>query len=405
MNPADQALAARDPGLRMLAKVLDPGAVARIVGEAFPSLELRRAEAEYVRYKPATSCLVSYRFDTASGWKTGYVKTVAGDSPAKLNKMKRRGALIVGPDLAVSLLPTDATIPALTRFGGDVTGLLERLGQPLTTDAHLTPLSYKPERRYVGMVRSASRTRAVLRAYTPEGYPAARRSSKAHPRAEAVATPILLGKSDRHRALLITWLDGTPLVEKLDSGPDQLGGEVGAALKVLHESRGVAAPHIERPIAGRIVASWKAVGWLLGAADHPMDFASRLAAAVNQPQRSGPVHGDFSADQVLVGRDDGRIGVIDWDRSGLADPAWDLACFLADLETRSLAGSLPASTAANWRTSVLDGYGGCYEAGHLQRATAAALVARATEPFRHRHPDWARVTKAIVDRAQQLTAT
>lgn len=404
MNPADHALATRDPALRMLARVLDPDEAAGIVAEAMPWLEVRGATAEYVRYKPATSCLVGYRFDTASGCRAGYLKTVAADSEAKIAKMEQRGAVKVGPGLAICLLPYDPRIRALARFGADMTGLLERLGQPPTTPAQVTALAYKPERRYVGLVRSSSRPAAVVRAYTSSGFPEARHSIETHPQPGEVVTPTVLGKSDRYRSVLISWLDGTPLVGDLHSQPERLGSQVGAALAVLHHSNGDDGAPIRGRIASRIATSWKAVGWLLGAANHPTDFSEKLARVVNESHRIGQIHGDFSADQVLVNRDDGRIGVIDWDRSGLADPTWDLASFLADLETRSLAGSLTDSTVAAWRRGFLEGYGYHDDSSRLQPATAAALVARATEPFRHRHPDWARVTSAIVDRARHLTA-
>lgn len=405
MTGADRLLADRDRDLPRLAEVLDPMGVADHLASAAPAVGVASAEALYVRYKPATNCLVSYRFHTTTGPVVGYVKTVRRGSEGKIEKMALLGAVVIHPDLAIALLPNDVDLPALKRFGSSIDDLLERLGRPRAGPVAVRPLSYKPERRFVGVVESESGPEAVLRAYTSDDYAPAKGGIEAFPSDHRVATPTIIGKSNRHHALTVTWSPGDPLSDHLSLHPEVEGRRLGVVIRHLHHRPPDRLPpaRARHTVARRILSTWQAVRRLHpSGAELPPAFAERLVDRMNQGGDDVPIHGDLSADQVLVGRPDGRLGIIDWDHAGLGDPVWDLGCFLADLELRALEATIDRSTADAWREALIEGYGDGSIVDRVDLATAAGLIALSTEPFRRRRPGWDTQIDAIVGRARQL---
>jgi hypothetical protein len=88
-------------------------------------------------------------------------------------------------------------------------------------------------------------------------------------------------------------------------------------------------------------------------------LAPRIAAELlAEPAEQRPIHGDFSADQVLVAAH--GIGIIDYDQTRLGDPAADFGTFIARLEHNEVCGALPAGRAGEIAEALSDGY--CHQA-------------------------------------------
>lgn len=405
-NEADQELVEREPGLPALGLALDPVAIADRLRTKRPDLCIRTAEAVYVRYKPETSCLVSYRFDTSEGPLLGYAKTVRrGDEP-KIDKMLGNGGLAVDTNLAINLFPTDLELRALKHLDGGQEPLVDRLGVLAGQEIRLRTLSYKPERRYVAAAESDEGPQLVIRAYTDHDYRAARNAATAFCTNDVFAVAALAGKNNRNRALAIGWAPGRSLSRHLADEPAFTGITVGRALRLLHRQQ-PAAPlpgDGRQQIVRRVTETAAAAGQLLPAGAEKLSLtASRLKQQLKRwPQHRVPVHGDFSADQVLIGRSDNRIGIIDWDRAAHGDAAWDLGCFLADLDCRVLARALDRVTADLWAEALLEGYDYNHPHEMIQVATAAALISRSTDPFRRRKPEWDTEIRAIINRAVEV---
>ena len=64
LSPDDQRLVMLDSHLPGLRKLLDDEAMTVALAKAWPSLGVRRVAANYVRYKPRTSCIVGYEITT-----------------------------------------------------------------------------------------------------------------------------------------------------------------------------------------------------------------------------------------------------------------------------------------------------------------------------------------------------
>ncbi|WP_161958508.1 phosphotransferase [Ornithinimicrobium cavernae] len=122
---------------------------------------------------------------------------------------------------------------------------------------------------------------------------------------------------------------------------------------------------------------------------------------------TGPVHGDFSADQVLVGRaGEDTVRLTDFDRAGHGPLLADLGSFAAAellAVTDGAAGPTAWDVAALPLTNhLLAGYAHTGEGGAgggragalaaddpaLRTWVARALLARVSEPFRAGDPDW-----------------
>lgn len=342
LSQADLELIARDPALPGLALVLDPDAVAARLGG--------RAEPLHLRYKPGRSCVAT--FDTSGG-----IRMLRAVTARRFAKLARRGHWPEGAEL----WPEDAV--AVMRPEHD-----RSIVSPTATGAEL--LRFKPERRVVWRTEGGT-----MKALTPDAFPRAQAGAD-------FGAKVLLADPDR--ALLETgWVEGTPADRAHDPATHHA---IGARLAELHRTPSTLPPlpPLEVPPA------------LTDLAELLPDLAQRIAQASDRltlalamvPRDDATCHGDFSADQAIVGD---SVRFIDWDRAGKGEPARDIGTYLARLEREGRDDLAPA---------FLQGYGALPDG--VAACHAAALAALATEPFRLREPDWHDRTLALLDRIEAL---
>jgi hypothetical protein len=123
-----------------------------------------------------------------------------------------------------------------------------------------------------------------------------------------------------------------------------------------------------------------------------------LAAPVEQR----PIHGDFSADQVLVAAH--GIGIIDYDQTRVGDPAADFGTFIARLEYSHLSGGLSGGRVGEIADALSDGYrhqAQCTQPSQTDLYVAAGLLRLAPHSFRTRHADWPTHIEQVAQRAEQ----
>lgn len=391
---ADADLARRDRALRDLARVLDADAVAPLVRRAL-DIEAGELEPLYVRYKPATSCLVAYRVMAQGQPMRAYVKTHA-----------HHGA---GQPLVVNAFPADGRLRALPRLADDQSRhrLLARLlDERAAGPADLAVLAYKPERRFVGQVLVNGLPRAVVRAYRPLDFARAKTALSAFA-STATRVPRVIGASARHRVLALEWIEGQRLDEVLASSCGaEAAATAGEALARLHRHhRGdlarsrADAEHVRlRTAADAVAVLWPPL------ASRAADVAERVIEAMPSLQLAAPVHGDFYARQVLL-LPAGGVAIIDVDQAEFGDAMSDLAMFVAHLERDSLAGRLSPGQVASLRAALVEGYGldGSLMTPEMLDARAAgALLRLAPHVFRERWPEWPHHMAAVISRAEEL---
>lgn len=353
------ALARRDDGIPGLAVLLDDEALSLALG--------REVTITRVRYKAGTSVLAAFAGPAGHGWAAAY------SGPDKVRPGQRRG----GEVTLLSGVAHGVTGPVFADRALRLAVRDAERGDPSLLDAAVI-VRHNPGRRLV--VADSSRV-AKLFAVAPADPAAPARTDELLRRH---GVPVLAQTRLGERA----WSTPRWGVGDLSERPSAAAARrAGAALARLHR---VPAPSGARPsdVPGDATAAARAIDAVL---PHLGSRAHRVAEHVHRRAADAPaprqvlVHGDFSADQVLVDAA-GDVRMIDFDRAGLGDPARDLAGYAVDAALRG-SGTLAFG-------DLLGGYAA--EGGAAAAADAAAwqqwipacALSRAIEPFRRCAPDW-----------------
>lgn len=420
LSQADAELVARERAIPGMETVLDHEALAGCLRACMPGLDIHAIRQNYVHYKPATSCLVACRLTTDDAEYLFYAKAYGPDAPVKLRKTRRLSEIAtpLGPGTlifdhiatAVYLFPVDHRLKALKHLAdSDKQRKLVKTLYPERPGFHeglLTPLTYKPERRFVARLDLEDKPRAVLKFYNPSGYEAARSAARAFESRGALQLAPLAACADRYQALACDWLEGSMLNELLrQPGVAQQQKitalqNTGTALADLQHQQGAGLAH--RTPDGersRLAAQAETVGHLApGLSARAGQLAQRLAEAIgNSISTTCALHGDFYDRQVLVSG--GKPVILDLDNAALGDPAADPGLFIAHLERAVLRDELDADEQACFAGALLQGYqeaGGLAERERIRLYTAIGLFYLAAEPFRYREPDWPARMEALL---------
>ncbi len=391
MHPADQALAASDPGLPGLATLLDPERVAALLG-----VEAGSVRARYLRWKPGTSAVLLVEVDADHGRVGGdvVVTAAAGGARAKLAKTlaKAPAGTVLAGEPGAGLL---ATLPAADRDLPALRHLLHGAGP-----GSLQRLAFKPARRWVGRLEGPWAEPVVLRAYR-RGQVRGRRARYLALQDAGVRVPAVRSIDGRRGLLVVEHLPGTSL-DALPGGPDDArvraaAAEAGALAARLHDARGVQltvrtlAHDVDDLVAGgRLLARV-----LPDQAPRVRELTRRVAQGLLPGAAPVPLHGDLGLDQVV--RDEqGGLGLIDLDRACLGDPAADVGSVVAG----ALVGDRTATVEA-----LLDGYASQRPLPPgWQDHVAAHLLRSAPEPFRQRRDDWVEQTERVLATLERVLA-
>lgn len=416
-------LVRRDPGTPGLAVLLDPDAFINAIQPFIAVKGLIKATITYIRYKPATNCMIAYKLKIAGKTLLIYAKAYGADAVVKLKKVRERkntaGPFGIGVvslkdiGIVVYAFPNDNKLKTLSKL--DETKKLRKLllyklfpDQPDLWKWKLRTLSYKPERRYVARLDAKKKSQAVLKFYTPQAFPSACTNATVFKSQKYLNIPKCLGRLEHHRVLAFNWLKGRMLREILLDDDNELAIRVvknaGSALAELHNQRVVGLTHRSRnsEISVLYTISDNLVFLCPSLAEHSKNLARYLAEWLSdQPIVYKPIHGDFYAKQVLV--DNGQISIVDFDEAVLGDPKADIGLFIAHMELDVLRGLLPANRVAPLADALLEGYNhitGEVIPSDINAYTAVGLFQLAHHPFRLFNPDWLTLTKAILERVE-----
>lgn len=402
LPPADTALVAADPAIPGLGHVLDVGALLDRLTAGRSPLQPTGAVVEYVRYKPGSAVVAGLRLHTEEGPVAAFAAAWAAPSTPKLAKLRAYASddpsgagVLADESLLLALAPAtcDRDLPGLR---------LVYTGRDHVRPAGCgpaRPLRYKPYRRWVGLAHRRSRPAAVVKVHRPGGV-ARHVQAVATLQVAGLPVPEPVAWCERSGLVAYRYRPGRAL-DDLDGAapPDDVLCEVGRLLARLHALPTPAAPatdpHAAMRAAVRAVRAVRPGAAALAAAVTRRTTADQAGAAWVT------LHGDLSADQVLLGPD--GVHLLDLDRLRPGPPEADLASWVAAEITARRAS--PHSDPARVLGGLLDGYtaaGGPADPARLGPHVAAALLARATEPFRRREPDWpARVDALVAAAAHQ----
>ena len=224
LSSSDATLVERDAEIPGLAIVLDPSEFAALI-EKQSSLTIKKIETSYVRYKPKTSCLVSYHVTTANDafdiYTTAY-RTGAEDKIRKaktrvreLDKMNIGNVVWERQKIVGNVFPNDDKLKSL-RLMDDPnwrTRLLQKKLPCLVNPENslVEKLAYKPERRYVGKVMVAGRPVAAVKLYAQNEYQGALRNANAFHCGTTYRVPRFYGYKNRRGILMFEWVPGQTL--------------------------------------------------------------------------------------------------------------------------------------------------------------------------------------------------
>ncbi len=406
LHEADREIVARDPDLPGLRLLLD--------GEAFAdAIGVGGARSTYLRYKPGESCLAAFR------WPDGREIAAKAVTEARWAAV-RANQKWAAPHLRCATLPRRLDAPqVLLRDRTEDAQLkaLKWLSDPARAERHmerlfrhvavegpvsLVPIRWKPERRFVARVDSRGQPIAVLKVWATADYARALAGATF---AAAAGGPPLMAASAAVGAFAMRWTEGASLCPAAAGAVDLDGvAAAGRALAALHQAPLVPPVALDRAVAGEALrARGRDLGWLLPAlADRAARLAERVTAAL-ATEAAPPclIHGDFSADQVLIHQ--GHARIVDWDETTWGDPAADFGTFFARLEAQALDGVVPHEVADAAREALVAGYAETNEPPPgLRSHTARGLLMLATEGFRVRHPAWPERAAALLDRAEAM---
>ena len=258
------------------------------------------------------------------------------------------------------------------------------------------PRSKKPRLiRYVPRHRTVFRTgqpcgsfqgRCYIKVYSRLGDMAAAENLRLAQEAASTAdfeVPRLIAHVTRRRALVMAEITGRSLTEVLAAGEDAAFSAVGRALAGLHSSR--IAPARTWVVGDEMTA--------LGMAMRDMAIAlPSLSATLGSFMRDidsqqatlkfptdRPIHANMFGDQVIV-KDDGSIGIVDWDDLCLGDPLFDvgrLAAHVLFVSLRTPEGTRAAEDPIRALLSAHSSAGGPLDVRRLRWHVATALLLRA----------------------------
>lgn len=404
----DSALVERDRAIAGLALLLEPDRLlAALAGQGGLTGGVRGITTTYLRYKPGISLTAGLRLYTVDGPLFGYAVAYGEDSEAKLAKATCYRHELGGAEADLfGVLADCGVVVGSARLDRELPGVAH-LTAAAAASSELRPLRYKPARRWVASDGPADSPRSVLKVHRPG---TVARLAGVQRALHVTGAPVgeLLDVDDRRGVVRTRWVTGQSLEAGLH-GPGA-AWSAGHSLARLHRTPARTLPGRGAEYLGE--APDDLTGWLARAVNgieaiapdlsgRARDIAGRALAALPADRPTCVVHGDFSADQVIV-RPEAAV-IVDLDRARLGDPAVDIANYAAaELGARSMADGHRRWTYPDVLAGLLDGYragGGWPVAEALPAVTAAALLATATEPFRLGEPAWTRRMSALLDAA------
>lgn len=389
------------PGLRFL---FDTSSLSR-------RLDKRNVEILNVRYKPKTSCLISYRASGKGGEQYVHAKAFAADDwPTR--KEKFSDSVLVDDDLAVAVFsfPDDAELPQLGEFVRNPQSFLGKVLFDEFLNRELTGyqiLAYKPNRRLVARL-DYGEEHLVLKMHDSASFENVQESIAALKRLGFSDAPVRQGKSTRHQTFAHEWLHGTTLDlgEVSPSDCNSLLDQIFGYLDQLHQP--IATKRVGLPV--RVPGEGvKGVSNYLKTVSPLGDLSNRLSDKIltNLSTDYSPtlIHGDFYDHQLIV--NENRVRACDFDNCCVSDPVIDLANMIAHLRLRVAQDQLPNSVADFVNEQVLrhlSESGGNELTSRFNWNTAACLFRLSTHPFRSGARDWVKTTDSVLQNVRSLVS-
>lgn len=382
----------------------------------------------YIRYKPKTSCLIGYTGqceDKELYFYSSLYNRVNRDKARKpLSKAKSpsffgpAGFFIEELNVLFMLFPNDhelRQLPYILNFQKHSERLRNWL--PFLNESAMVNINcirYKPERRFVGKAKLFDGQSVLIKAHARHHKQSFYPSQLESQADRSFLIPKKICYSDKHKLDAYPWISGITLMDIMARDPD-LVIKAGRCLADFHSQ----TLNLNHPGNN---SSWnnQTILKIANAAikivpEFENDISSianyiihhPLLKHVNTNIAQCLIHGDFSADQIIVGSD--GLWLIDFDRSRFDSPLYDLGCFIARLEFNTLDNCNQSDiNYLELADKLIEGYeqGSSLSIQPLIRIyVVIQLLCLVTEPFRLRRSNWLTQTKNIIIRIKSIVSS
>lgn len=393
--------------------------------------------ATYVRVRPGETAIVAFEVLAADGTAaSAYVRLplsadAAAEASALADKWTRLHAVPAPADLGAGVraladlsgvlffFPNDAglrdlkdvvDLDKLKRACGDLPAFAGNL-RIKGSGATLTPLRWKPERRFVARYDAKTRTpddragppiRAIVRFFPDDRgarLDALVRTLRAAP--EPPATPTPLGCAMEGRLYVESCAPGESLLAALERDGDAQADACADAVVKLHAAAVAGLPSApdlrdEADDAARAIA---AAAPALAARAGDVAAAVRRLLPTDGPR--GPIHGDLHPGQWIVSESGATL--VDFERVAAGDPFLDVGNLV--VEVALLARLAPRSAAPAFRfllrfLATAAERGGSRDPRAVHLFAAGAALRRAAVPFRRAETDAAASAEKLLATAE-----
>lgn len=370
-------------------------------------LDIRTSEfhRQYLDYKPGQHCTSLYQTIQNNRHSLFYVKSIADPRAfSQLTDHLQRGGDSIKKFCAVnekhrSILcryPCDLNLPSVAMLTHEK--LRKRLFaqsvqfSQFKTQGRLSPLQYKPEKRFIARLSDSEESSLVCKLYTHQRFRAlnlAFLTQKTSPFVDIVAI------NSKHNMLSYRWVDGEPLTAQLtkEHGSQSLF-ECGRKLAQFHKQPApnqTMAINDDKLIRLIYQHASNAIKLLPEQSSLIALLASKIALLLrNIPKTFSFIHGDFYTDQVLVTKSGLRF--LDFDNLCIWYRGYDLANFIAHLFYRSTLGFISQQQKHQAERAFLEGYDSKLKvkSHELNVLTALCIFQLIYHPLRFGSPCWQR---------------
>lgn len=380
----------------------------------------------YVRYKPATNCLMLHevtREDGSLHWV--YSKLYSKEREARPSDRFRVSAYLSHYHLALSSFPLDQQMPALRDLWESDSSsplfrkLISSRRRPRfdASWGEWDTVRYKPERRcllrgtYLDLNREESRQRGFFARIYADDQGA--RTARWHRHFKSLDENILrvppcLAYRPKYRILLAKELQGIPFMQLRRMNQRDYFEGVEATARALAHWHLLPPPADLMAVVDYSETIRAAASALASVSNGDAETVAGLAVellgkAPPPPRHPQLIHGDFYYDQILIHPGRKQVHMLDLDQLAVGDPLIDLANFCAHLAPLVLDGTLSRSEAQHTEDRLLESYqladGKTLSGGKYRWFKTAALLRVAISPFRRFRPDWPGESRRILQEA------
>ncbi len=370
-----------------------------------------------IRYKPNTSCLVSYKIQTDQRVSYFHAKAFAADD-WQIRKIKlddKRERVWVDDELSFAAFkfPVDSELADMEAFVSHPDAFLERVlfaqhrGEKFKS---FEILAYKPNRRFVARLDFDAGSTLVLKLHDESKFHNVLIAAAALKKSIAVETPIRVGRSHRHRALAYQWIAGAPLDISACRARD-IEPLIEQIIEYLDRLHIPMVPSIVNLPCQHAADGLDAIASYLAVICPPLATTAKrisreIIANLTDDDQPTVIHGDFHEGQIIVSKN--GIEACDFDNFCINDLTADLANFLAHLRYRASMGEVGLSQVELAQEISVRHY---LDQHHRRAANRfvwnqlAALFRLSTHPFRSGSNQWMAETERLLQHlAGQINA-